>query len=290
MYTASAKMITTESLPFLRLRNQKQERKSGIMELKAICSEPKGFFRFLEGKKIVRFAICDDDKSIMDEIRPIINNFANARRFEALTDCYYSGEDLVLSETAYDLVILDYQMGQLNGLDAARILREKNCTCAIIFLTNHPHFVFDAFTVKAHRFLKKPLIPEHLIEALDSYFKMYGFDYPLLLQSKYETVCVETKDIVFLEAVNKCCNIHLQHKCIPCSKTMAVISNRLPRNHFYKVNRAFIINFNYIDSYDNDSIFFKNGESVHISRNYLTAFKTAYRAYTDSRRPQYTKG
>lgn len=237
------------------------------MESKVINPEPNELFRLLEGIRKVRFAICDDDESIGEKIKPIINNYANAHRFEALVDCHYSGEELLLSDKVYDLIILDYQMGQLNGLDAARLLREKNCTCAIIFLTNFPHFVYDAFTVNTYRFFEKPLQPERLEEALESFFKMYGFDYPLLLKSEYETICVETKNIVFLEANNKSCKINLQDRCISCSKTMATVSNLLPRNHFYKVNRAYIVNFNFIEKYNNEYIFFKNGEKVPVSRN-----------------------
>lgn len=40
----------------------------------------------------------------------------------------------------------------------------------------------------------------------------------------------------------------------------------MPRNHFYKINRAFIVNFNYISRYNSDEIIFSNGEHVHISR------------------------
>jgi DNA-binding LytR/AlgR family response regulator len=201
-------------------------------------------------------------------------------------DEYYSGEELLKAMVLYDMIILDYQMDGINGMEAARTLRDRNINCSIIFLTNYPNFVYEAFEVNAFRFFLIPIDPLKLQAALDDYFKMYGNDYPILLQYERATVPVDTKEIVYLEAMNKNCRIHLVKSHMDCAKTMAVINRSLPRSHFYKVNRAFIINFNYIARYNNDEIFFKNSEKVHVSRNYLTAFKTAYREYSDLTNPK----
>lgn len=256
------------------------------MRRKAVITEQTVIY-FLKRKVIrMRLAICDDDKGLIQQLKPLVYQYANSRRFEIVIDEYYSGEDLLKSSVVYDIILLDYQMGELDGLSTARKLREKNMNCAIIFMTNYPHFVYEAFEVNTFRFFTKPLEFSKLHFALDDYFSMYGNDYPILLQHNRETVQVNTKDIVFLEAINKRCLIHLPTESLCCAKTMAVISRLLPQNHFYKVNRAFIINFNYIEKYNNKEIFFKNCEVVPISRNYLMPFKTAYREYSDLRSPR----
>lgn len=256
------------------------------MELKAVIQEQTELY-YLQRRVIrMRLAICDDDKELIQELKPVIYQYANSRRFELVIDEYYRGEDLLQSRTIYDMILLDYQMGELNGLDAARKLRSRNAGCTIIFMTSYPHFVYEAFEVNAFRFYEKPVKPSMLYAAFDDYFKMYGNDYPILLQHNRETIPVDTKDIVFLEAMNKCCIVHLANNYMIVAKTMAVISKLLPRNHFYKVNRSYIINFNYIKKYNNDDIIFKNGTQVHVSRNYLTAFKVAYREYSDLRNPR----
>ncbi|MDR1753781.1 MAG: LytTR family DNA-binding domain-containing protein [Eubacterium sp.] len=234
----------------------------------------------------MRLAICDDDNALIQTLKPVIYQYANSRKFELVIDAYNSGEALLQTQTIYDIILLDYQMGELDGLSTARKLREKNINCAIIFMTNYPHFVYEAFEVSAFRFFEKPLAHSKLYAALDDYFKMHGNDYPILLQHNRETVQVNTKDIVFLEAKNKYCDIHLTRDQMLCAKTMAVISRLLPKNHFYKVNRAFIINLNYISKYNNDEISLKNGEKVHVSRSYLKAFKAAYREYSILQNPR----
>lgn len=231
----------------------------------------------------MRVAICDDEKVFREDLIKKVYEYSNIHRLEMVVDGYSCGEDLILSRIPYDIIFLDYKMGGLDGLDTARKLREKNLSCSIIFLTNYPHFVYESFEVNTFRFFEKPLEKNKLHKAFDDYFKKYGNDYPVLLKCNREILNINTKDIVFLEADNKSCIIHLVDEIIRCSKTMATISKLMPEDHFHKVNRAFIVNLNYIRKYDNDEITFKNGEKVHISRNYLTPFKTEYRKYSRNR-------
>ena len=240
----------------------------------------------LEQRRIkMRIAICDDDVQMIRLLKPLIYRYANEHRYDFVIEEFYSGESLLKSNLAFDIIFLDYKMNNLNGLDTAKQLRKRNAGNVIIFITSYTHFVFDAFKVNAFRFLVKPITEKKIHETLDDYFSMFGNDYPILLRSERDTLCIDTKEIVFLEADNKHCVIHLaNHKLIRCSKTMAVVSKLMPRNHFYKVNRAFIVNFNYIDRYNSDEIIFTNNEHVHISRNYLTAFKVAYKTYSQLNR------
>ncbi|MDR1561086.1 MAG: LytTR family DNA-binding domain-containing protein [Holosporaceae bacterium] len=256
------------------------------MEQENIILEPKVIYHLKKRVISMRMAICDDDKKLIQDMRPHIFEYANKRRLDLIVDQFFSGEELLASTTKYDVIILDFQMDGMDGLDTARTLRTRNNNCAIIFLTSFPHFVYEAFEVNTFRFFEKPLNYDKLFSALDDYFEMYGNDYPILLQCNRENININTNEIVFLEAMNKNCLIHLEKETLQCAKTMAIVRKQLPKLHFYKVNRAFIINFNFIAKYDNDNIILKNGDEVHISRNYLTSFKNAYRNYSDLKNPR----
>jgi DNA-binding LytR/AlgR family response regulator len=234
----------------------------------------------------MRIAVCDDDKAFIAVLKPYINEYANKHKLEAFVDAYIGGEFLLKSEIKYDIIYLDYQMGGLDGMETARKLRERNIWCSIIFVTNYPDFVYEAFTVEAFRFLRKPINKAMVFQTLDDYFKKYGNDYPIVLRSAdRQNVTVDTKDIVFLEAMRKHCIIHTKDAQYECTRTMAVVSRMLPPNHFFKINKAFIVNFNHIDRYNTEFVLFKNGEKAYISRKYLPFFKKAYRDYCDIKKP-----
>ena len=227
----------------------------------------------------MRIAVCDDEPHFLDSLKRAVYAYSNLYRLEIAIDEYYSGEALLDSSNEYDIVLLDYQMGGIDGLETARALRRNSLNCTIIFMTNFPHFVYESFEVNTFRFFEKPLVPEKLYKALDDYFEKFGNNYPLLLKVDRDTITVQTNDIVFLEADNKKCFIHLAAKTLHCAKTMGAVAELLPKNIFFRINKAFIVNFNFISKYDNDYICFKNGDRAHVSRKYLTAFKVAYRKF-----------
>jgi len=230
----------------------------------------------------MKIAVCDDEEKFRASIKDAVYEYSNKHRYEFAIDEFVSGEELLNSKKKYDLILLDYQMSGINGLETARKLREKNIDCTIIFMTSHPHFVYEAFEVSTYRFFAKPLDITKLYKAFDDYFKAYGNDYPIILKIDRETVCVQTKDIVYLEADNKKCFIHLAKKKYHCAKTMAAIALLLPKQAFFRVHRSYIVNFRHIDNYDNGNIYLKNKAVAHMSRNHLKAFRSAYLAYTKS--------
>lgn len=255
------------------------------MEQVVKIKDEKVYCRVLKRKYKMRIAICDDEICFINLLKPIIYEYINSHKLEAVVDTYTNGEDLVRSEINYDIIYLDYQMNELNGMNTARKLRDKNIWCSIIFITNYPDFVYEAFTVDTFRFLKKPIDKKMIYDTLDGYFQKYGNDYPILIQIKRQTITIDTKDIVFLEANGKHCIIHTKDSQHECCQTMAKVSKMLPAGHFFKINKAFIINFNYIDRYKNETVYFINGKKAYMSRMYSTSFKTEYRNYCELKKP-----
>ena len=232
----------------------------------------------------MRVAVCDDERVFSEEVRSAVYDYSNINRLEFAVDSYRSGEDLLGSAIIYDMVLLDYRMGGINGIETAKALREKNLSCSIIFLTGYPQeCVYSAFEVDTFRFLKKPLDVAQLHRALDDYFRRYGENYPLLLKVNREKIWVHTNEIVFLEADNKCCKVHLAGKTLLCAQTMASIAEMAPENIFCRVNKAFIVNLNYISKYSGGEIDFRNGEKAYCSRYYRASFREAYRKYAKDR-------
>jgi len=231
----------------------------------------------------IRIAVCDDERHIRSIIKDTVTAYSVERQVEVDIDEYECGEDLIKASHEYSIVILDYMMDGMNGLQAAKTLRNNNNNCQIIFLTCFPQFVYDSFEVSTFRFFEKPLDANDLYKALDNYFELFGNDYPLMLSVGRDTVCIQTNAIVYIEADNKKCYINLAEDTMHCTMSMAAVAQIIPDSIFYKVNKSFIINFNYISNYNNDFIYFSNGKFVPVSRRYLASFKDAFQNYAKGR-------
>ena len=110
----------------------------------------------------MRIAICDDEIPMHDLLKRHLDSYARKRNLSVMYSDYTGGQELLAFPQDLDLIFMDYQMKDLDGLETARRLRAAHIDTPIIFLTSFPHIVFDTFEVHAYRFLVKPVDPEKL--------------------------------------------------------------------------------------------------------------------------------
>lgn len=224
-------------------------------------------------------AICDDESVFCESLKIDLYNYFNSHNIDSVIEIYLDGNSLIDNCTRYDLVFLDYQMPGINGLQTAQIIRTKNSLCTILFLTSYPEIVYDTFQYDTFRFLIKPLNNEKLKEALDSFRRKIDFYYPITLSFNGETIKIDTKEIIYIEADGKNSIIRMNERTIHYPKTLAFAFSLLPKNCFYKPHRSFVVNFAYIDKYNKKYIRFTNGEYARISRNKILDFQKSINIY-----------
>lgn len=235
-------------------------------------------------EKIMLIAICDDEPLFCEDLKEKIYSYSNDHNLDTCIDIYNDGQVLLNRNINYDIVFLDYQMPNINGLEVARELRTRNMLSMIVFISNYPEVVYKTFLYDTFRFLIKPLKDEELYEALDSYIKKMGLHYPILIYSQGEHKSINTSDIIYVEANGRNCIIRTLVDSYHCPKSLNKVYSLLPKNCFFVTHRSFVVNFNYITSFDKSNIKLINGEIAKISRDRYSSFVDAlniyYRDYT----------
>ncbi len=192
---------------------------------------------------------------------------------------FENGSKLLEYRYPIDIVFLDYEMPELDGIETARRLRAKNNICCIIFVTAFPEHVFEAFEVNTYRYVVKPVDFNRLEKVIDNYIKDRKMLFPILVNIDGEQLTVSSKEVVYLEADGKYCNIRTTKECLHSSKTLSQVFDLLPRHCFYRTHKSYAVNFYCINSIRENTVLLTNGEKVTISRNNITAFKAAYREF-----------
>lgn len=227
----------------------------------------------------MKIAVCDDERHILELIKGKLNDYSNSHNWDSVVDTFDNGNELLKSDVKYDIIILDYQMDEIDGLETAKLLRKgHNSQACIIFLTSFPEIAIPAYDVDTYRFVLKNNIDDGLNKALDDFRNIQTYDIELFVKIGKEFVSVNSKDIVFIEVVNKICYIHMNTgEEIETKTSLSSLYSKLPKTHFYKVHKSYVVNFSYISRRKENDIFLKNYKfSIPISRNYLTAFKHKY--------------
>ncbi|WP_042274387.1 response regulator, partial [[Clostridium] dakarense] len=112
---------------------------------------------------MIRIAICEDEKETQRSIEDYLDSILKNINIEYEIKKYSLGEELLECNLKdIDILLLDIQMGQINGMDTARKIREVDNTMEIIFITSLIDYVQEGYEVRAYRYLLKPIELEEL--------------------------------------------------------------------------------------------------------------------------------
>lgn len=230
----------------------------------------------------MNIAICDDDIQFCDILKDKIYTYSNDHNWESVVDVYYSGEEICNTDKKYDIIILDYQMHILNGLDTAKTLRKGvNAFSCIIFLTSFSDIAISAYEVDTYRFVLKSALFEGLYKALDDYRKLIKLSHSIRIKSEGDFLTIPTNDIVFFESQDKIVLFHLSNGSVLNTRNkLSAILKLLPSTEFVQISKSFVVNFKYIVRESENTLILKNITDVlFISRNYAKQFKQKYINY-----------
>lgn len=224
-------------------------------------------------------AICDDEQVFRDSLRSMIFEYKAKHRLHIDVYEYADGQSLLNSSKVFDMVFLDYQMPGIDGMQVARALRNKNCTCSIVFITGFPDFVYDAFEVQPYRFFVKPIHAGQIENLLNAFVAQQKQLAPIIVINESEQIVVQAKDVLYLEGNGKYCTIRTNQATYNSSKTLSQVHALLPQYCFYRSHKSFVVNLYSVYSFNQEIITLTNGEIARIGRNKTANFKNVYKQF-----------
>ncbi len=233
----------------------------------------------MKGGDILKVAICDDEKTFHKEIIALLRKYQKARKTDIFMDHYEDGNTLLQSGQEYDVIFMDYQMEEMDGIETARKLRKANSDSIIIFISAYPSAALDAFEVQTFRFIQKPIDESKLFKALDDYLKLIDYDNLILINTHDGNYKIKLSEIIYLEGDGKYTTIRTKSKSLRVHINLKQLEIKLPRSKFIRSSKSFVVGFEHITNHDGSSIVFNNGEKAVIGAHYAADFKAGLQNY-----------
>jgi len=217
---------------------------------------------------MINLAICDDEAVEIAYLSALANQWAAARQ-TALSIATYSGAEnyIVAHASEPDILLLDIQMGDMDGMGLARQIRRSNEAMQIIFITGYVGYMADGYEVDALHYLIKPVDEAKLFAALDKAVeRLQKNDATLLVMSAGgETVRVKLADIIYIEALAH--YVHIQTK-VGAIETRAKISEMEAQlgEGFVRCHRSYIVGLRHVARIIKTDVVLDNGQIIPLSR------------------------
>ena len=227
----------------------------------------------------MKIAICDDEKIFLDSLEEKIYGILSKLDCEVIA--FGSAEALLSSSMDYDLIFLDIEMGELDGMGAAKKIRETDFETPIVFLTSHIEMALEGYEVNAFRFLKKPVEEEKLRQTLQDIQLMKASHKGVLIKAGGEEVVVIPSEVLFLESDNNNVRIITSSGSYTTRLKLSDAIETFNRinDTIRKVHRCSAVNLDHVARLRDKEAVLDDGSVIAISRSCFAEFKNALYEY-----------
>ena len=202
-------------------------------------------------------AVAIDDEPIALKV---IENFCNEVDYITLEKTFSNAQDGLkhLSKYPADLVFLDIEMPDINGIELYKQLKQNT---VVVFITTKADYAVEGFNLNALDFLLKPFTFERFIQASEKakdYFSQFNTQKTIehiFVRADYSLQKITLNDILCIEALDDYLKIYLhQQKTIVARMTMKAMLEKLPPLDFMRVHRSFIVPIKKVESLRNKTL------------------------------------
>ena len=222
---------------------------------------------------VMRIAICDDEKSFLEDIIKHIDFFSKDNDIEMQKSVFTCGEELLAHKNKFDIAILDVEMNGIDGIKLGEQLRKINSHIILIYVTAHKQYLDDALNLNAVRFFEKPIDSKRFYRGLkDAIDRIDSTTINFYLKDGTTTERINAKDIVYIEIENRKSKVVTLDKTYHSAEHINFWSDNLISTIFVSPHKSYIINFNFVTSYKRNHIILNEMYDIPIAKSKQTEF------------------
>lgn len=237
---------------------------------------------------MIRVAVVDDEKETLNELQGLINKYSEENNVKFNISFFSDGDELVdrytVQKEHYDIIFLDIRMPFMNGMEAAKKIRQQDKEVGIIFVTNMTQYAVQGYKVDALDYVLKPISYTSLSKCITKAIERMKKN-----KTKYITVPVkngvyriEISDIYYVESQKHVLVFHTKLGDFKTYGKMTEAEQQLSQVNFYRVNKGYLINLSQVIGIMNNDVILPGGQHIPLSRTRKKSFMEALAAYWQS--------
>ena len=229
-----------------------------------------------------RVAIVDDSSVDAAFVEDILNNWAGNRQIVVQPERFLSAEKFLFryaDDKAWDILLLDIEMGAMDGVTMAKKVRAHNEAVQIVFITGYSDYIAEGYEVAALHYLMKPVNKDKLFSVLDRALeKRKQEERWLNLESAGEMVRIPYYEIRYLDVRQNYVTVHAKAD-YTIKRTLGDFEKELD-DRFCRVGRGMILNLKYIQRVTKTEVRLSDGTVLPLPRGAYEPLNRAIIQYT----------
>lgn len=212
-------------------------------------------------------SICDDDAAWRGALAEMTGRWAACRQQPVQIEQFESAEAFLFEEAdkAAQILLLDIEMKEMNGVELAGRVRRANKEIQIVFVTGYMEYLQEGYEVEALHYLLKPVTEEKLFSVLDrAAQRLAFFGKSLVFALRGETVRIPLHEIRYLEVLRNYVTIHGQEN-YEVKQPLHELEENLD-DSFCRTGRSYIVNLRFIRRVTKKEVVLNDGTEIPLSK------------------------
>lgn len=231
---------------------------------------------------VYRVAIVDDNNIDAEYVHSILKVWAQERRASVQVLRFSSAESFLFhyaEDKNWDILLLDIEMGAMDGVSLAKRIRQDNETVQIVFITGFAEYISEGYEVSALHYLMKPVKQKKLFAVMDrAVVAMHKAESALLLSVNGETLRLPIGTVQYVEAFAHTVSIVTSTETIQVKIPISEMEKMLGE-HFVRCHRSYLVGLKYISRISKTDVVLDTGKTLPLSRNAVPIVHKAFISY-----------
>lgn len=215
-----------------------------------------------------RVAIVDDSEADARFVRDILTDWAADRQVCVHVQVFPSAESFLFryaEDKDWDILLLDIEMGAMDGVTMAKRVRRDNEAVQIIFITGYSDYIAEGYEVAALHYLLKPVDRGKLLSVLDRAMeKRKQQERCLILESAGELTRLPFYEIRYLDVRQNYVTVHAKADHT-VKRTLGDFEKELD-SRFCRVGRSMIVNLDFVQRVTKTEVRLSDGTVLPLPR------------------------
>lgn len=232
---------------------------------------------------MIKIAVCNDENTIADQIKNTILDICKEENIPIEATVFYSGQELekeIFKGTNYDLIYLDIQMIDGDGITTAKNIRKIDKNALLIYVSKYGKYIIELFRLDVFAFIQKPIDYLNFKKIfLDANLKIcnqnlyFSFHYN---HNEYKIPCI---DILYFESIGRTINVHSKSdRTEKFNGKLSEVEERLNNGKipFLRIHQSYLVNYHHIRSRSKTEVMLNDGTKLPISEDKQRIFGRQY--------------
>lgn len=226
----------------------------------------------------MRIYLCDDELKMQEELLGRVKKLLP----DAVTEVFSSGEQLLeqLERQECDLLLLDIDMPELNGMEVASRLAGLPQKPLLVFVTGHDELVYESFQYHPFGFVRKQFLDAELERMLsDCGAELEQTKRHFNFRMEGKEVCLLLSELLYFESEGNYVRVYTNTAEYRFRSTIAAVEASLGKEGFLRLHKGFLVNQSAIRLFGAEAVELTDGRTLPVGKTYAEEAKQQFMRY-----------